>query len=247
MSFISVGVILILEGVAMKLGIFTDPHYSSQDITCGNRYNNQSLRKIQEAYDCFTKENCDLVVCLGDLTDTEDTHEKELENLKQIAKIIEKAPMDTICVMGNHDAFAYTAEEFYHILSGCKPQNRTLDDVTLVFLDTCFYKDGTHYMPGGGDWTDTFLPNPAALQNTLDETKNKIYIFLHQNTDLTVRDDHRLFNAEDVSKIIERSGKVRTVFQGHYHPGQTSQHNGVQYITLPAMCEDENRYYIFEL
>ena len=231
----------------MKLGLFTDPHYSSQDVTCGNRFNNQSLRKIIEAYDCFTKENCDLVVCLGDLTDTEDTHEKELENLRQIAEVVRRAPMDTVCVMGNHDAFAFTPDEFYSVLDGCRPENRFTNDINLLFLDTCYYKNGIRYAPGGGDWTDTFLPDPNALKKLLCETDAKTYIFLHQNTDLTVRADHRLYNAEEVSDIIESSGKVRTVFQGHYHLGQTSLHNGVQYITLPAMCEAENRYYIYEL
>ena len=33
----------------MKLGIFTDSHYSSQEVTCGNRYNSRSLEKIRKA------------------------------------------------------------------------------------------------------------------------------------------------------------------------------------------------------
>ena len=231
----------------MKLGLFTDPHYSSQAITCGNRYNNQSLRKIREAYDFFAKENCDLVVCLGDLTDAEDTHEKELCNLQEIAAVITAAPMQTVCVMGNHDAFAFTANEFYAALPGCKPENRTVGGVNLLFLDTCFFKNGTHYAPGDSDWTDTFLPDPAALRDLLDGIHGKTCVFLHQNTDLSVREDHRLYNAAEVAGIIENSGKVHTVFQGHYHPGQTSRHNGVAYITLPAMCEAEKRYYIYEL
>lgn len=34
----------------MKIGFITVPHYASQDVTCGNRYNNKSLVKIKEAY-----------------------------------------------------------------------------------------------------------------------------------------------------------------------------------------------------
>lgn len=63
----------------MKLGIFTDSHYSSSELTCGCRYNSRSLEKIKEAYRMFENEGCDLVLCLGDLTDTETTYEKECE------------------------------------------------------------------------------------------------------------------------------------------------------------------------
>ena len=72
----------------MKIGIFTDSHYSSKEVTCGRRYNSQSFRKMQVAYDVFAAEKCDLVICLGDLTDVEDSHGKEVENLKKCAKYI---------------------------------------------------------------------------------------------------------------------------------------------------------------
>ena len=231
----------------MKLGIFTDPHYSSQVVTCGNRYNNQSLRKIKEAYATFADAGCDLIVCLGDLTDTEDTHEKEMENLRQIAQVIRGVSIPTVCVMGNHDAFALTAEEFYGVLPDCRPTNRTVLGKRLLFLDACYFKNGQHYEPGDSDWTDTFLPDPAALKTALRGESLDTYIFLHQNIDLAVREDHRLSNAAEIAQIIETSGAVKAVFQGHYHPGQHSERNGVTYVTLPAMCEAESRYCIFDL
>ena len=52
--------------------MFSDAHYSSAAST-GLRLNNQSLRKIREAYACFAEQGCELVVCLGDLIDTEPT------------------------------------------------------------------------------------------------------------------------------------------------------------------------------
>ena len=96
----------------MKIGIFTDAHYSSQKVTCGSRYNSLSLKKISEACRYFVREKCDLVVCLGDLTDTEDTHEKEAENLREIAKLLRETPVKTVCLMGNHVSFAFEEEEF---------------------------------------------------------------------------------------------------------------------------------------
>ena len=55
----------------IRLGIFTDPHYSSQEITCSKRYNSRSLEKIRQACRFFEERDCDLIVCLGDLIDRE--------------------------------------------------------------------------------------------------------------------------------------------------------------------------------
>ena len=85
----------------MKIGIFTDSHYSSQEVTCSVRYNSKSLEKIKAAYSHFEKEQCDLVICLGDLIDHEDSHQKEIENLTKVAKVIKNSAVKTVCLMGN--------------------------------------------------------------------------------------------------------------------------------------------------
>jgi len=40
-----------------------------------------------------------------------------------------------------------------------------------------------------------------------------------------------------VRQILQDSGKVRKVLQGHYHPGHCSVHQGIEYRTFPALCE----------
>ncbi len=231
----------------MKLGIFTDSHYSSAEVTCGNRYNNKSLEKIKKAYLFFEKENCDLVVCLGDITDWEDSHKKEIENLREIAKVINSFSVPTICLMGNHDAFTLTEAEFYKILGGHKPQNFTAEGKTLLFLDACYFKSGAHYMPGDTDWTDTFYPHTDSLKEELENAAGEVYIFLHQNIDPDIREDHRLFNTCEINEILQNSGKVKVVFQGHYHWGNESFHHGIRYVAFPAMCENDGAYFIEEI
>ena len=100
----------------MKIGLFTDSHYSSAPLTCGNRFNNQSLRKIKEAMNAFKKEQCDLVVILGDVTDTEPTREQEKQNLRQIAQVLDTSGLKVVCMMGNHDAFVFSPDEFLLLL-----------------------------------------------------------------------------------------------------------------------------------
>ncbi len=231
----------------MKIGIFTDAHYSSQAVTCGNRYNSKSLEKIRQAYNFFQSEKCDLIVCLGDLTDTEVSHEKEMENLKEIANVINTCPIKSICLMGNHDAFAFTEAEFYEILGDCKPKNMIMKEKTLLFLDACYFKNGNHYLPGDTDWKDTFYPHTDDLKRQIDEAWDNVYIFIHQNLDPCIREDHRLYNSIEINNMLQKSGKVKAVYQGHYHPGTESEHGNVEYVTFSAMCENENAHYILNI
>jgi hypothetical protein len=47
--------------------------------------------------------------------------------------------------------------------------------------------------------------------------------------------------------MLEDTGKVRAVIQGHYHDGALSEHAGIDYITVSAMCEHELPYFILEI
>lgn len=108
----------------MKIGLFTDSHFSSADVTCGNRYNSKSFQKIKEAYQYFHEEKCDLVICLGDLIDREDDHAKEITNLKKISKALLDYDMKNYVILGNHDAFAFELDEFYYVLGEqFRPEN----------------------------------------------------------------------------------------------------------------------------
>ena len=232
----------------MRLGIFTDPHYSSQEITCGKRYNSRSLEKIRQAYRYFMAADCDLIVCLGDLIDREKDAETQKLQLESVAQIIRGCRIPSVCLMGNHDAFAFTREAFYGILGpSCRPTDRVLDGKRLLFLDACYFRNGRHYRPGDTDWTDTFYPFEAELRKTVSASEEDIHVFLHQNLDPHIDARHRLYNADGVNAILASHGHVKAVWQGHYHPGARCEYNGIRYITLPAMCERENAFFVAEI
>ena len=231
----------------MKIGLFSDSHFSSAEVTCGNRYNNQSLRKIGEAMRTFAAEKCDLVIILGDVTDTEPAREMEEANLRRIAQVLDQSGMETVCMMGNHDAFVFTPDDFYGILGEkYRPKTISRGGMNLLFLDACYFKSGVHYKPGDTDWTDTFYPHAQQLRETLERCDGDAVIFIHQNVDPEIREDHCLHNAAQLREIFEASGKVKTVYQGHYHWGHELTHNGIAYVTLAAMCENENAWRIVE-
>lgn len=237
----------------MKLGIFTDPHYSSVDIPEWERYNSRSLDKIKTAMDAFTAANCDLVICMGDLIDHEKSHALESENLARIATVLNRYDLPFVAIMGNHDAFSFEQDEYYQILgTQRRPENRVIDGKTLLFLDACHFKTGIHYHPGDEAqneeaWTDTYYPYPKHLKAALEMADAPVFVFLHQNIDPNCPEDHRLSNDLLLRSILAQSSKVDTVFQGHYHEGKQSMIDGIRYITFPSMCAADDRYFIVEI
>lgn len=230
----------------MKIGVFADAHYSSRELTCGKRFNSQSLRKLREAYAFFADQGCGLCVSLGDLIDKNDSHEEDARRLEEVRGVIEASGIETLCVMGNHDAFTFDKDEYYGILGGSEPVDRAVDGVRLVFSDTCFFKSGERYSPAGGDWKDCRMPEEADFLSRLSRGDTPAVVFLHHNVDPAVPESHRLSNADALYEGIRGSRNAKIVFQGHYHPGLRSRHGDVLYLTLPAVCENENAFFVFD-
>ncbi len=230
----------------MKIGLYSDPHYSSQELTGGNRYNSRSLDKMKAAYADFEAAGCDLIICLGDLTDTEDTREREIANMGEIAALFAACPIPTLCVMGNHDAYVFEPDEFYALLGGCEPLDWVDEGKTLLFLSANHNPDGSAYRPHAFHWDQCYVPTEG-LAERLDAAEGDVYVFLHQNLDAACPADHRPVNADEVQDILAAAGNVKTVYQGHFHWGSDTEKDGVRYVTLPAMCCYENTHRIIEI
>ncbi len=230
----------------MKIGLYSDPHFSSQEVTCGNRYNNQSLTKMAAAYQDFEKAGCRLAICLGDLTDTEDTKKQEIFNMRKIATFLSFYSVPTAVVMGNHDAYVFQSGEFYSLLGEKPPRDLVAGNATLMFLSANYNPDGTPYQPHAFHWDRCYIPTEG-LRERLDAAQGDVTVFLHQNLDPNCPADHRPVNADEVCRILAESGKVKTVYQGHFHWGADNVVDGIHYVTLPAMCCYENTHRIIEI
>lgn len=238
----------------MKLALFTDPHYCDKEVTCRTRRPVLSYGKIREAMETFVREGVDFVLCLGDIIDKCDDPQKNVEKTREIAELIRSYPLPFYSLMGNHDANVFTRREFGELINDLPfppPMSITVKGKTLLFLDANYNDDGSSYVPGEVDWKNTYIPTEHLhrLAQTLNDPElTEAYVFLHQNLDPEVQKDHIVRNAEEVRAILRASGKVKAVFQGHYHKGHETVIDGIPYHTLPAMCEgEENRFTIVEL
>lgn len=234
----------------MKLGIFTDPHYALADRLVNTRRPRLSMGKLKEALDAFQKEQVDAVVCLGDWISIWDTRETMAQRLREFILPLRETGVPVYTCMGNHDAEAFTREEFAALtgftLAPCVLED---DESRVILLDANAMRDGSPWPPYFEDWTQTALPQEEFLwfKEQL-QTNKRCLVGLHQNLDPGISGEHVLENAAEVRRLIHEAGNVRMVLQGHYHFGHEAVLDGIRYHTLTAMCEEEeNSFMIYTL
>ena len=227
----------------MKIGIFTDSHYATDPAHA------EGYARLKGALDAFAKADCRLAVFLGDLTDKERTHKDEVESLLKLRALFEQYAFPIFVMFGNHDILNFSKEEFYEILGEHhKPKNGAFDGRNLFFLDTCCFKDGSDYQKGNGNWQEIYFPHLDALRENLCANKNlPAFIFTHFPLDPDATPWRRVHNADIVMKILEESGSVHAVFQGHDHRRIESKIGGIRYATYLALLDTEDAYYIEEI
>lgn len=236
----------------MKIGLFADPHYSTRETSCLSRRPSLSYAKTIEAVNAFRNAGVRFIVCLGDLIDSDVSKEQEQLNLAEIGGILANSGIPCYFCMGNHDAFIFRKEEFERF-SGLRtsPCSFSIENKLFILLDACFHSDGSAYNHENTDWTDSYIPNEqiewlkAVLKNS---PAAEVIVFVHQNLDPAVEKHHLIKNAPQIREILENDGRVKTIYQGHYHPGKVSIHSKISYITLKAMCEgNNNSYHIIDI
>ena len=235
----------------LRLGLLTDLHYADKDPK-GTRHYRETLAKLEEAGGFFTKQRVSLVAELGDFIDAADSVETELGYLRRIQSAFAPIAPERIHVLGNHCVDTLTKEEFLGE-TGQERSYFSLDrgGVHLIVLDACFRSDGTPYGRKNFDWKDANLPPEELewLKADLTAATDPVIVLAHQRLD---RDDvHTVRNAPAVRAILEASGKVAAVFQGHSHQNDLVDLGGIHYVTLRAMVEgsgaENNGYGLIEV
>lgn len=223
---------------AVRLGCVSDSHFG--DIASRGCYHfRDSDRKMSEALSCFRRQGVDFVIELGDLIDSGENDKLRVEkSLMRIESVFRSCSCPAYHVVGNHDFGCLSPDEFFKIV-GMKSQRGDYSfekgGILFVVLDGCYTGDGQHYMPGNFAWTDAQLPDNQLqwLQNTLANSSLPAVIFCHHPI-VGADERHRLRNAAEVEQILEKSGKVKSVFSGHYHAGGYVVKNDCTYRILQA-------------
>jgi hypothetical protein len=131
-----------------------------------------------------------------------------------------------------------TKDEFLNGV-GQKQSHYSFDrgGVHFVVLDACFRADGKPYGRKNSKWNDANIPAFQIdwLKVDLKGIDKPVVVFAHQRLD--VKNDYGVKNAADVRKVLEGSGRVLAVFQGHSHKNDYKEIAGIHYCTLVGMIE----------
>ncbi len=231
---------------AVRFGLVTDLHFADKP-PAGTRYYRETPAKLAEAAVQFAKDRPDFVVELGDLIDTAGSLEAELGYLKRINKDFAPIHKSRHYVLGNHCVETLTKEEFLGTVGQAKSYDSfDTGGIHFVVLDACFRSDGKPYGRKNSKWTDANVPAAELdwLKEDLKASSGNVVVFVHQRVD--VANNYGVKNAAAIRKVLEESGRVLAVFQGHSHKNDYREISGIHYCTLVGMIEgsgaDNNGY-----
>jgi predicted phosphodiesterase len=247
----------------IKFGIITDIHHAERETPSGStRYYNESVAKLSECVDLMNEQNVDFLIELGDFKD-QGALPKEEETLKFLNTVeTEFSRFKGPCyhVLGNHDHDTISKQQFLNGISnegfkkasGYYSFNRS--SFHFIILDANYTSTGAEYDHDNFDWNDAYIPESQLewLKNDLQLNKMPAVIFIHHRLDTPPADrQYCPGNADTVRKILEDSGNVMIVFQGHYHEGDLCKLKNIYYYTLKAVVEgsgpENNNYAIVEI
>ena len=235
----------------LRIGLITHLHYADKP-PAGTRHYRETLTKLAECAHQFEAAKTTFVVELGDLIDAADSVETEQRYLKTINGEFSAISRDRHYVLGNHCVDTLTKPEFLNAVE----QNQSYysfdrGHVHFVVLDACFRSDGEPYGRKNSQWTDSNIP-PAELEwlkADLKATNRRTVVFAHQRLDVST--NHGVKNGSEVRDVLEASGKILAVLQGHSHQNDLKEIGGIPYCTLVAMVEgsgsENNGYSVLEI
>jgi 3',5'-cyclic-AMP phosphodiesterase len=226
-----------------KLAFITDLHFGPEARWEGKlrKLTHHAARLTREFVRRMNEEvHPDLVVNLGD--DIEDaSREDDLLRYGECQAILREAKAPLVNVAGNHDTIHLTRDDLNRFWQRSGSLYYSFDALGWHFavLHTVERKD-----------TDVRLPAPqiAWLRDDLRGTTLPAMVLMHHSASEQNLEDSRWFKGRthvalvkergELRKVIEESGKVKAVFNGHVHRNHLDVIHGIPYVTVQSLIEN---------
>lgn len=232
----------------IRFGMLSDVHYADRE-PAGERFYRQSLAKVQEAIDRMNQEKLDFAIELGDFKDQDavPNESNTLRYLTEIETVFQKFNGPTYHVLGNHDMDGISKQQFLERVENSGiPKAKSYysfnrEKIHFVVLDGNYTKEGKSYDHGNFSWEDASIPDDEIiwLKDDLKQNKLPVIVFIHQMLDDSKNVKQAVQNAAEVRQILEQSGKVLCVFQGHVHEERYNPINGIHYYSVNAVVDGD--------
>jgi hypothetical protein len=224
-SFVTIGSAR-AQTSSYKFAFVTDLHYQRESYAL-SRQRFEFLVSEMNAW------NPSFVVQNGDLIQGWSTRDGNLADIVSADSILDYITAPRYNVIGNHEL----------------DTNMSLEDVMAALgMDSTYYsfdRGGYHFIVlnaaygiygSPSNWHQGFIPptEEAWLVNDLSETDKYTVVFIHHNLDGQAGFDTTkyVYQRKHIRNILENSGKVIAVLQGHLHLTYQWIHGGVSYFEI---------------
>lgn len=230
----------------IRFGLVSDSHYADRD-EAGIRFYRESAAKMEACVEVMNQERVDFMIHLGDFKDQdpEPDEQRTLQYLRDFEAIYAKFKGPRYHVLGNHDMDSLSKVQFQSLVENTgidKAQTYYSFDkgaYHFVVLDACFNPDGLPYDHDNFKWYDANIPQEQLdwLEKDLKNTEKPAIVFVHQMLEDIENGKHHIKNFAEVRAVLEGSGKVTAVFQGHKHEERYKLINDIHYYTIYGMVD----------
>lgn len=226
----------------MRFALITDIHFGPAASFGGK------LRKLSHQAEALTRdfvarakqEDLDLVVNLGDVVEDE-SRDVDHERYRRFVELLGEIGAPILHVAGNHDQINLSEDDLRALWGHTGPlhYSRDLFGVHFVVLNTLETKDVSVRLPASqAEW----------LERDLAAAKPPVIVLMHHpasDQDLTgnrwfEKAPHicRVAERKKLRAVLEASGKVVAVFNGHVHWNHFDVIRGIPYVTLQSPIEN---------
>jgi 3',5'-cyclic-AMP phosphodiesterase len=227
----------------MRIALLSDQHFGPKAFFEGKlrKLSHEAERLCSEFVRAMNEhERPDLVVNLGDVIEDHD-RERDLENYTRFLAVMAALDAPILHVAGNHDSIHLSDDDLRALWQHEGPlhYSRDFGGVHLSVLRSIEHKDVAVHLP------DDQL---AWLERDLAAARAPAVVLVHHPLSEMDLSGSRWFErAPQICRVAERrraralieaSGKVACVFNGHVHWNHLDLIHGIPYVSLQSLIEN---------
>lgn len=227
----------------MRFALITDVHFGPRG------YHEGKLRKLTERASELTSrfvermnrdERPELVVNLGDVIEDE-SRDRDLANYGEFVRIMGGLDARVAHVAGNHDQVNLSADDLRTLWGHSGELHYSFDfgGIHFVVLRTHEIKDTAVHLPAAqiefarADLAATTLPSIVLMHHPVSEQRVDGNRWFERAPHLC-----RVVERGALRRVLEASGRVIAVFNGHVHWNHLDVISGIPYVTLQSLIEN---------
>ncbi|HKY37971.1 MAG TPA: metallophosphoesterase [Polyangiaceae bacterium] len=227
----------------MRFALISDVHFGPPASHQGKlrKLTHQSEALVEAFINRMRQElQPDLVINLGDVLEDE-AAEPDRERYARFVELLAQIGKPVLHVAGNHDTINLTPEELCSMWGNSASTVYSQDHQGIHFavLRTIEHRGERIELPGEQirwlerDLAATQLPSIVLMHHPASEMRLEGNRWFEKRPNLC-----RVVERRALRQVIERSGKVLAVFNGHVHWNHLDVITGIPYITLQSLIEN---------